>query len=494
MEDQAYAPLLEERGRQPVRLVKAPPPADDEGCCDMKLASFVIIGGITLVYCIGELGVAIWLNSLTLLSDGFHNLSDVISLYIAFWAVRASKRDVTDAMSYGWARAEILGGLTNGCFLLSLCLYVVLESIPRFIKVEELDGGYPFIAVAAAGLLVNTIGTLAFAATGLSHGHSHGGGGGHGHSHGGGHSHAGKAKKKEKHGHSHGGEKKEKKHGHSHSHSHGGDEEEGFALDTHATEEGHGHAHSHGKKEKHKEKHGHSHGGGDDHGHAHGDKKKKKHGHSHDSHEKKVSWSLDLNMWGVFIHYAGDMLSSAIVLVSGLLLKFVGGKWTLYIDPVASLIIVVLILWTTFPLMKECFSILLQSTPSTVELGLIRQEIMEMQGVESVHELHVWQLAEGKVVGSVHISVEEGMDFKSFIKSVKEIFHEHGIHSTTIQPEFVPKNYPSAPFCAENCVKDCEEDWCCKKTADRHRKMSQAMPAFGELDSERVIHHGGSFH
>lgn len=92
----------------------------------------------------------------------FHNLSDVVSLYIAFWcaslfwrdlplafkfivfmifvplltcrAVQASKRESSDQMSYGWVRSEILGGLTNGCFLLSLCLYVALESIPRFIE------------------------------------------------------------------------------------------------------------------------------------------------------------------------------------------------------------------------------------------------------------------------------------------------------------------------------------------------------------------------
>jgi len=86
----------------------------------------------------------------------FHNLSDVVSLYIAFWyrdtgqavsclcvalisvllyhrAVQAAKRESNDKMSYGWVRSEILGGLTNGCFLLSLCLYVALESIPRFI-------------------------------------------------------------------------------------------------------------------------------------------------------------------------------------------------------------------------------------------------------------------------------------------------------------------------------------------------------------------------
>lgn len=51
-----------------------------------KAVAFVIIGGLTLLYCIAELAAAVWLKSLTLLSDGFHNLSDVVALYIAYWA------------------------------------------------------------------------------------------------------------------------------------------------------------------------------------------------------------------------------------------------------------------------------------------------------------------------------------------------------------------------------------------------------------------------
>lgn len=51
-----------------------------------KSVAFVLIGGLTLLYCVAELVAALYLQSLTLLSDGFHNLSDVVSLYIAFWA------------------------------------------------------------------------------------------------------------------------------------------------------------------------------------------------------------------------------------------------------------------------------------------------------------------------------------------------------------------------------------------------------------------------
>jgi len=109
-------------------------------------------------------------------------------------------------MSYGWVRSELLGALTNGCFLLSLCLYVVLECIPKLITPEAIEGGYLFIAVAASGLGVNTIGTIVFCLTGTGHSHSHG----HSHSGGsGGHDHD--------HGHSHTSNEKSSHHGHSHS-------------------------------------------------------------------------------------------------------------------------------------------------------------------------------------------------------------------------------------------------------------------------------------
>jgi Co/Zn/Cd efflux system component len=75
---------------------------------------------------------------------------------------QAPKKEQSDKMSYGWARSETLGGLTNGCFLLSLCLYVALQSIPKFIKPERIESGWPFIIVAGVGLFLNTVGTIVF--------------------------------------------------------------------------------------------------------------------------------------------------------------------------------------------------------------------------------------------------------------------------------------------------------------------------------------------
>jgi len=413
---------------------------------DRKLVAFVFVGVITLIYSVGELVVAIYLSSLVLLSDGFHNLSDVISLYIAFWARQAAKRDSSDEMSYGWARTEILGGLTNGCFLLSLVLYVMLESIPKFIKPEAIESGMLFIIVSASGLVINTVGTIIFSVTGMEHAHSHGGGGGHGHSHGHGHKEEHKEKDKDK-------EKKKKK------------KKEKHELEI--TEQSNGHAHSH--KEK-KEKHGHSHG----HGHDHKDKDKK----------KKKTAKRDENVHAVFLHYLGDAISSLLVLTAGILLHFFkGGKWTLYIDPVSSLIVCTLILYTTVPLVKRCSLILLQSTGS-VPVQAVRAKLAKVEGVIGIHDLHVWQLVDGMSVASVHIAVVEGVDFNNLVSEVKKIFHEYGIHSSSIQPEFqqtsISRNLKSS-FCVQNCVKECEEEWCCKKTADNIKTRNDEFSIHTEL-------------
>jgi len=418
---------------------------------DTQIWAFLFIGFLTFAYCVVEIVAALFFRSLTLLSDGFHNLSDVLSLLIAFWAAMAARKEKSETMSYGWIRAEVLGGVANACFLLSLCLYIVLETIPRFIKPEHdfsQYSGYPFIIVAAGGLIVNTLGTIIFAATGLSHGHSHGGGG-HGHSHGGG-------KKKGK-----------KKHGHGH---------------------GHGHEHGHGHKKKTDKSHSHS----------HSKKKDKSHSHSHsESSCCSCKWA-SLNVYAVFLHYLGDMFSSFIVLLVGIILKFVKGSWTDYIDPAASLVVVFLIVVTTVPLVRRSSMILLQSTPTTVELGEIRRELQELQGVENVHDLHVWQLVEDQVIGSVHLSVEEGVNFAGLLKTIKAIFHSHHIHSTTIQPEFVPKFHPSvkAGFCETNCVPGCEEDWCCKpseKKDKKGKKEKKGMVPAGDIESQGSLHFEDDF-
>jgi len=76
--------------------------------------------------------------------------------------------------------------------------------------------------------------------------------------------------------------------------------------------------------------------------------------------------------------------------------------------------------------------------PSTISLEDIREDIQKVPGVCSVHELHVWQLSEDKIVASVHVLVSRDWEYMTVAHVIRKILHDHGVHSSTIQPEYTP--------------------------------------------------------
>lgn len=138
-------------------------------CCCGGAAAFWAVAALTAAYCAAELGAAVWLRSLVLLADGLRKLSDVLSVLLAWWALRAGRKHATFAMSFGWARTETVGSLADAVFLLGVCLYVALGAVQAFVVAAPPAagcatqlGGLVFVGVAAVGLLVNLVGTLAF--------------------------------------------------------------------------------------------------------------------------------------------------------------------------------------------------------------------------------------------------------------------------------------------------------------------------------------------
>ena len=101
-------------------------------------------------------------------------------------------------------------------------------------------------------------------------------------------------------------------------------------------------------------------------------------------------WSVarDVNLRSSFLHMAGDTLSTAAVIAGGAAILLTGHSW---IDPVLSLLIAALILWTSFDIVRETLNILLEGTPRGVSLGTIRTGMEAVEwGVMNVHDLHVW--------------------------------------------------------------------------------------------------------
>ena len=130
--------------------------------------------GMTGSFMLVELIVGNYTNSMALVADSFHMLSDVIALIIAYISVRMSPRK-WQRNTYGYARAEVVGALVNAVFLFALCFSIAVESLKRFLVIEPIDNPVMILIVGGVGLAINLAGMVLFGDVG--HGHSHDGGG-----------------------------------------------------------------------------------------------------------------------------------------------------------------------------------------------------------------------------------------------------------------------------------------------------------------------------
>ncbi|KAI4118050.1 MAG: hypothetical protein LQ345_001815 [Seirophora villosa] len=142
-----------------------------------KSTRIMILLSVDFAFFLLELSVGFGVHSLALVADSFHMLNDVLSLCVGLWAVRvANEKSSSKMYTYGWQRAETLGALVNGVFLVALCLSIFLDAIQRFVEPQVVSNPALVFFVGCAGLLSNVLGLFLF----HEHGHSHGG---HGHEH-----------------------------------------------------------------------------------------------------------------------------------------------------------------------------------------------------------------------------------------------------------------------------------------------------------------------
>lgn len=143
----------------------------------------------------------------------------------------------------------------------------------------------------------------------------------------------------------------------------------------------------------------------------------------------------DVNMRSAFIHMAGDTLSTAAVIAGGAGILWTHQNW---IDPVLSLIIAALILWSSIDIVRETLNILLEGTPSGLSLEKIKTGMEGIEGVRNVHDLHVWSLGSQSHAMACHVCINDIPPSESNcillrINTVaRESFH---IHHTTVQFE-----------------------------------------------------------
>ncbi|MFC0016059.1 MULTISPECIES: cation diffusion facilitator family transporter [Allobacillus] len=271
------------------------------------MISFILITAFMVVEVIGGLLT----NSLALLADAGHMLSDAISLGVAFLAFTLGERSANYSKTYGYKRFEILAAVFNGVTLILIAGFIFYEAYQRFTDPPEV-ASTGMLVIATIGLIVNLI----------------------------------------------------------------------------------------------------------------------------------VAWILmkgdteeNLNLRAAFLHVLGDLLGSVGAIVAALLILFFGWGWA---DPLASVLVALLILISGYRVTKDSFHVLMEGTPKNVDLEEIIQTIEDVQGVHSIHDLHVWSITSGQNALSCHAVVDPELSIREcqrILRRVESDLEEKGVGHVTIQLE-----------------------------------------------------------
>jgi cobalt-zinc-cadmium efflux system protein len=262
--------------------------------------------GLTLAFTAVEVVGGIWTDSLALLADAGHMLSDNVALGLALLAVTLARRPSTPRRSFGLQRAEILAAFVNGLTLVLVSGWIVWEAIQRFGETPEILGGW-MLVVALAGLLVNALAAAILIRSGRG----------------------------------------------------------------------------------------------------------------------------SLNIEAALRHVVADLLGSGAVFVAAVVIVTTG--WTL-VDPLVSIGIALLIVASAWSVLRDSTSILMEATPSEIDARAVADAILAVDGVASVHDLHVWRITSGFDALAAHVLVGRGEDCHGLRREIEGVLTARfGITHTTLQ-------------------------------------------------------------
>ncbi|KAM4692923.1 calcium/manganese antiporter SLC30A10 [Discoglossus pictus] len=377
-----------------------------------KTCRLIFMLVLTVIFFVAELVSGYLGNSIALISDSFNMLSDLISLCVGITASQISRRQSRGPRAtYGYTRAEVVGALCNAVFLTALCFTILVDSVLRLAKPERIDKVELVLIVGALGLLVNIIGLLVFQDYS---------------------SFVRFFCKRTP----NGDEPKESNRGSDSSLS-----VTPYKADTQSSQE----ADEAGATINSSDE-------ADD-----------------DETQKADNKGATLNIRGVLLHVMGDALGSVVVVVAAVIF-YVWPlspndqcNWQCYIDPSLTVVMVAIILFSAFPLIKETATILLQMVPNDIDVGEIGQTLSDIPGVKSIHEIHVWELASGKIIATLHVKFQDFASYREAGRNIRKVFHSKGIHAVTLQAEFIgEKDYTLT--CEAPCIsKKCDPHLCCSQ-------------------------------
>jgi cobalt-zinc-cadmium efflux system protein len=266
--------------------------------------------GLTVAFTIVEVVGGLLTDSLALLADAAHMLSDNLALSLALVALWLAGRPSTPQRSFGYQRAEILAALANGVILVLLAIWIFVEAWGRMMDPPEVLAGWVAV-IAVAGLVVN------LAAAGI------------------------------------------------------------LARGGHDT----------------------------------------------------------LNMQAALRHVVADALGSAGVLVAAFVILVTGWR---YADPLAGALIALLVLASSWTVLRDSVQILLEGAPPGLDARELGRRLAESPGVAEVHDLHVWTITSGFPALAAHVLVERGDDCHARRREIEELLRrEYGIEHTTLQVDHV---------------------------------------------------------
>lgn len=349
-----------------------------------KLSLLIVFYAIVMIV---EFVGGLKAHSLSVISDAAHLLSDIGGFAISLFAVWASGWEATPHQSFGYNRLEVLGALISVQLIWFISGFLIYEAVGRLVYKNNRVNGKLMFAIATFGFVLNCIMVLW-----LGHDHHHGfGHSGHGHHH-----------------------------GHNHDHSH--------------------HHHQHGHDQSH-----HHHGHDQSHHQCHGDSD-----HDHGMEElpkitdeenltmlsngKKNTNVLNINIQGAYLHVMTDMIQSFGVMIAGGVI-WAKPEWFI-VDLLCTLIFSVLSLSTTLPMLRNIFGILMERTPSEINVIQLENGLRCIKGVQEVHDLHVWAITVGKLFLSCHVVAEPGINSIELLSVIKQYCENtYQIQHVTIQIE-----------------------------------------------------------
>src|SRR5581483_9834131 len=139
-----------------------------------------------------------------------------------------------------------------------------------------------------------------------------------------------------------------------------------------------------------------------------------------------------LNMRGAYLHVLGDLLGGLGAVAAALIIRFTGWQQA---DPIASIVMTVLIVRGSWRIVRESVDILLEATPSHISVGAVRAQLLALPGIESVHDLHVWTVTSGVVAMSAHALVRDPERQQHALEHIIDAMRLFGIEHVTVQIE-----------------------------------------------------------